>query len=120
MKRTIIALAMADAMIRQNPVLGPYRDVILQWASKFMTWKNFEPKFVDLYANSFTADELRQLDAFYRTPVGQKAPTLMPEMTQRGALIGSGVTQQHLGELQQMIRERAAELTKLSKNSKQQ
>ncbi len=109
--------AMADAMIQQNPMLGPYRDVIQKWASTFMTWQNLGPKYVDLYADSFTADELRQMNAFYKTPVGQKALTLMPEMMRRGARFSMDVAQQHLGELQQMIRARAAELTKLSKQS---
>ena len=34
-----------------------------------------------LYARYFTADELRQLLAFYHTPVGAKAMRTMPKLT---------------------------------------
>jgi uncharacterized protein len=34
-----------------------------------------------LYAHYFTADELRQLLAFYHTPVGEKAMRTMPRLT---------------------------------------
>lgn len=57
------ASSMADAMIQQNPMLGPYRDVILRWAASFITWKVFGPKYVALYADSFTTDELERAEA---------------------------------------------------------
>ena len=75
-----------------------------------MTWQVFGPRYLALYAASFTADELRQMNAFDETPVGRKALTLMPEMTRRSVLLASKVAQQHIGELQQMIRARATGL----------
>jgi hypothetical protein len=35
----------------------------------------------DIYAQKFTLDELKQLSAFYKTPVGKKAARLMPELS---------------------------------------
>ena len=34
-----------------------------------------------LYARHFSADELRQLTAFYRTPIGENALKVMPQLT---------------------------------------
>ena len=47
-----------------------------------------------LYASHFTADELRQLTAFYRGPVGQKFLQIMPTTMQDSMTIG-----QKFGEL---------------------
>lgn len=41
-----------------------------------------------LYASHFTADELRQLTAFYRGPVGQKFLLIMPKIMQDSMTIG--------------------------------
>lgn len=101
---------MADVMMQQNPALAPYRDVLLSWTETSMTMENFGPKLVDLWTETFTEPELRDLVAFHKTPTGQRALALMPELMQRGMAIGAEVASEHMEELQQMIRERAAEL----------
>ena len=44
-----------------------------------------------LYASHFTADELRQLTAFYRGPVGQKFLQIMPKIMQDSMTIGQKI-----------------------------
>ena len=85
------AEVMADQMIRQNPVLGPYKDVILKWAATFMTWDTFGARLVAVYEESFTEAELRELNAFYKTALGQKALTVMPGLFRQSAELGSTV-----------------------------
>ena len=104
--------AMADAMIKANPMLGPYRSVILQWAAKYMPWQRMGPKLAALYAGAFTREELQDLTRFYETPTGRKAVRVIPELTKEAALIGENAAAQHLPELQQMIKTRATELEK--------
>ena len=41
-----------------------------------------------IYANHFTVDELRQLAAFYRGPVGQKFLQIMPKIMQDSMAVG--------------------------------
>jgi hypothetical protein len=36
---------------------------------------------VEVYATRFTTDEIKQLTAFYKTPVGHKAAQLLPELS---------------------------------------
>jgi hypothetical protein len=103
---------MTDLLIAQNAMLGPYRDVILKWAANFMTWDTFGPRVVALYKESFTERELRDLAAFYKTPLGQKSLTVMPELTRRMAELGASVAKEHAQELEPMIRARAAEIQK--------
>ena len=62
----------------------------------------FEGIVVDVYERHFTSDELRQLIAFYQTPIGQKMitelPAVMQESTQAGgkwgARLGASVASQ--------------------------
>ena len=111
-ERTMVGAttAMTDAMIQGNPALTPYRDVMLAWSAKYLTWENIGPKVVDLYVESFSETELREISAFYKTPTGSKALVLMPELMGKGAKIGADLMQQYGPELQEMLKARAAEL----------
>ncbi|WP_197065225.1 DUF2059 domain-containing protein [Massilia sp. 9096] len=46
---------------------------------------------VPLYAETFTLDEIRQLTAFYASPVGQKTLEVMPALMGRGMEIGNRI-----------------------------
>lgn len=108
-----MASAMTDAMVQGNPMLADYRDILIAWSSKVMTWDNMKPKMVDLYASAFSEQELRDLSAFYKTPLGAKTLRVLPKIMHRGAEIGADLAQEHQDELQTMIRQRAAELEQL-------
>ena len=47
-----------------------------------------------VYATHFTADELRQMAAFYRTPVGQKLLQVLPKVTQDVMTVGGKIGEQ--------------------------
>lgn len=104
------ATAMADSMIQHDAALAPYRDVLLKWAEKVMTWETFGPRVVALYTESFTEAELRDIISFYQTPTGQKARTVVPALMRRAMTLGAETAKAHSDELERMIRERAAEL----------
>jgi hypothetical protein len=59
-----------------------------------------------IYARNFTADEMRQMMVFYRTPVGQKVLEKMPSVAQQSILTGQAWGQRVGAELQaRMIEE---------------
>jgi len=59
-----------------------------------------------IYAVNFSRDELGQLLAFYRTPVGQKFIEKMPTITQQSLAVGQKLGQQISGDLRnRMIEE---------------
>src|SRR5262245_40809816 len=117
LERTMMAGAtsMVDLQIQQNPALGPYREVMLKWVEKYMTWDAVAPALIDLYAEAFTESELKDLLKFYKTPTGQKALTELPVLMQKGAALGVEIAKKHAPELEQMIRERADEIDKATK-----
>lgn len=104
------ATAMADAMIAGNPTLLPYRDVLLEWAASFMTWETFGPAIVELYVEAFDESELKEMTAFYRSPVGKKALDLQPKLMNQAMELGMRESQTRVGELQEMVKRRAMEL----------
>ncbi len=64
----------------------------------------FESLMVDVYAHHFTTDELRQLIAFYQTPIGQKMvqeqPAVLQESMQAGRQFGSRIGSMVASQLQ--------------------
>lgn len=99
-----------DAQVQAQPLMAPFRPTMQAWADKILTWAEFGPRLTQVYAEEFTEPELRQLIAFYQTPIGQKLASRTPLLTKRGAQVGAEVAEAHLAELEQMIKARAAEL----------
>ena len=103
---------MIDSEIRGNPGMEPYRDVMLKWIQKYMTWDAMRPELIRLYTDTYTEAELKQLAAFYKTPLGQKTLTKTPELLQKTAMIGARLGQQHADELKTAMTARRDELLK--------
>ena len=104
--------SMVGGEIARNPGMEPFRDLMVVWLKKYMTWSAMEPQLTQLYASTFTEEELKTMAAFYRSPAGQKALQKMPEMTQRTAMLGAQLSQPHTDELKQQMSARAEEMQK--------
>lgn len=112
MERQILSgvKTMLDAQLSAAPALQQFRDVMTAWAEKYLTWPVMGERLARVYAQTFTEQELRELAAFYRTPIGRKVARVTPSLMQRGADIGAAVAQEHMAELETMIQARAREL----------
>jgi uncharacterized protein len=102
----------AEAMltsVRSNPQLARYEDVFRAWYVRTMAKSGFEAKIVALYAETFTQQELEDLTAFYRSPLGQKALSRVPELMKRGAEIGLEAAKANQPELERMLEEKRKE-----------
>lgn len=104
------ATAMVESEIAHNPQLAPYRDVMLGWLHKYMTWDAMLPELTQLYAETYTEGEMKALAMFYSSPVGQKALTKTPELLSRTAAIGAKISQPHQAELNEQLTARREEL----------
>jgi hypothetical protein len=47
-----------------------------------ISWERMEPMMVRVYSKVYTADELKDIAAFYRSPPGQKMLAKMPQAMQ--------------------------------------
>jgi hypothetical protein len=107
---TGFVVTLIDSQIESSPALAPYRDIYIQWMEKTLSWDVIGPRMVDLYTAAFTEVELRELLAFYKSPIGQKALKQMPVLFERGAKIGEEAAAQNMGELEKMIEARRKEI----------
>ena len=96
---------MLDLQIQQNPALESKRKAMKIFFDRYMSWQSLEGDFIRIYTESFTEGELKELTAFYNTPVGQKSVRLMPEMTKKGGEIGQKRVQENIHELVKIIQE---------------
>ena len=58
---------------------------------------------VPLYTNNYTVEEIRQLAAFYKSPLGRKMMTLTPRLSAEGMAIGQRIMNPRLGKLMQDV-----------------
>jgi hypothetical protein len=56
-----------------------------------------------IYARNFSADEIRQVTAFYRTPVGQRFLDKLPAITQESMAMGQQWGQSIAAEMRDKI-----------------
>ena len=106
------ANAMIDSEISRNPGLTPYREIMVQWLKKYMTWDAMQPELTRMYTDTFTEAELKQMATFYASPAGQKSLEKLPEMMQRTAMAGARLSQEHSEELRTAMAARSEELKK--------
>ncbi|HSD11131.1 MAG TPA: DUF2059 domain-containing protein [Candidatus Binatia bacterium] len=96
--------------LRHQPKLAPYEDTLRAFMQKYMSWESLKGDYARIYAEAFTEEELRQMIAFYRTPTGQKAVRMIPELMAKGAALGQSRVQENREELQKMIQKRQKEI----------
>ena len=101
---------MLAMQVQQQPQLASYKDVMTAFLRKYVSYEALKGDMVKLYKAEFTEDEIREMTAFYRTPVGKKAVSKLPTLTASGAQLGMKRVQMNMGELQQAIAKREVEL----------
>ena len=94
-----------EVQMQQNVQLAPYRDVMQKFLHKYFSLESLKEELIQLYAADFTEADLKQLIAFYRTPVGQKTIEKLPKLMAQGAQLGMARVQMHQEELRHMIEE---------------
>ena len=91
--------SMIAEQVRTNPSMARYRQAMLEWARGLFTGEEALNAFGALYADAFTEDELRQLVAFYRTPLGRKMAASQGVLATRGAELGRQLAERKQGDL---------------------
>ena len=71
---------MIDMQMKANPQMAPMSNVLKQWAAKVLSYASLKDELIKIYAGELTEDELKQLAAFYKTPVGKRWIEAMPKI----------------------------------------
>jgi hypothetical protein len=98
-----------QAIRTSNPNISPRTlEVANEVARSFFTERYPEllPKMVQAYARVLTPDDVKQLLAFYETPLGRRLIQVTPALSQAGAQAGQEWGQAMLPDLQQALQKR--------------
>ncbi|MBA1420192.1 MAG: DUF2059 domain-containing protein [Epsilonproteobacteria bacterium] len=98
--------------IQANPQLKAIEPAIEAFFTKFMGWEAQKGDIAALYAKNYTVEELKELNKFYQSPLGQKTVQIMPQLAAASAQIGQSRMMEHMPEMKAMIE---AELKKIKK-----
>ncbi len=105
---------MIEIQIRQNPDMLPYKDIMIEFYSKYLGWNSLKDELVGIYINEFSEKEMKELIDFYSSETGQKVLEKMPELFKKGAEIGQRAVMEHISELQEMIKQEAERLQQMT------
>ncbi|WP_164513439.1 DUF2059 domain-containing protein [Thiosocius teredinicola] len=91
-------------------VFDKYSERMVDLLKQEMRWEKLEPHYVQIYVDVFSEDELRDLIAFYRTPLGQKMLEKMPQIMQASLAISQQQMRDILPQIQSLGVEMATEM----------
>lgn len=97
-----------QATPEQKKQIEDFQQRVLTLVNQRLGWKALEPDFINLYASTYTEDELDGIIGFYKSPVGQKmlekTPQLMAKSTE--------LTQQRMREVQPQLNQMVQDFMK--------
>jgi uncharacterized protein len=103
----VILLSIKPTLVQDRPEIE--RDYDAMAAKVADAYAPYYSSMVDsaatVYATNFTLDELREIDAFYRLPVGQKLLEKSPAITQQGIQIGQDTSRKAAEDLRTRLTE---------------
>ena len=99
---------MLAMQMKQNPAMAQFEGQMRAFLQKYMSWAVVKDDLVKIYMSEFTEPEIKELMAFYQTPVGKKTIQKMPALLAKSAELSQQRMQAHLPELQQAIQSAAA------------
>jgi len=73
-------------------------------------WDKIKPDMVKLYTSNFNEQELKELIAFYESPVGQKVLLKMPALTAQSAQLTQSKLEQAVPEVNKLLADMNDEL----------
>ena len=96
-----------DAMAKVDKVLPGVAQALNQMFHDPALVDEMLAEMVPLYANNFTAAEIRELTAFYATPLGRKMMTMMPKLSAESMALSQKIVLPRIGNLMQQALQEA-------------
>ena len=99
--------SVVQLQLRQNPQLTPQKDTMEKFFNKYIGWQALKEDIAEMYITTFSEKELKDINAFYITPAGQKVINVVPQLVQKRNQLAMGRLQKNIGELQKILAESA-------------
>ena len=95
--------SVAQLQLRQNPALAAKNDQLMAFLERHIGWDAVKADLYAMYMQTFTEDELKTINDFYITPLGQKVIVIVPQLVQERNRLAMQRLQENVGELQQIM-----------------
>ena len=95
--------------LQQNPQLAQRQAVLRAFLEKYIGWNSMKEPLIEMYVKTFSEPELKEMNAFYITPTGQKVILQLPELVQERNRLAMQRIQANIGELEQAIAQQPGE-----------
>ena len=96
--------SVAQLQLRQNPNLdAEKRAQLMAFLERHIGWNAVRADLYEMYMQTFTEDELKTINDFYITPLGQKVIVIVPQLVQERNRLAMQSLQQNIGELQAIM-----------------
>jgi uncharacterized protein len=102
-----ILLGLKPALTQDRPEIERDYDAMLPMIADAFTpyYTSMVDGVAAVYANNFSAAELREIEAFYRQPIGQKLLEKSPAITQQAAQVGQDIGRKAAEDLRARLTE---------------
>jgi uncharacterized protein len=102
-----ILLGLKPALVQDRPEIErDYENMMPMIADAFTPYYvSMVDGIATVYANNFTAGELREIEAFYRQPIGQKMLAKMPSINQQALAVGQEISRKAAEDLRLRLTE---------------
>jgi hypothetical protein len=90
---------------------------MMEFFNKYTSYDSLKLELAEAYSKAFTTAELKEINAFYASDVGQKVVQKMPQLMAEGAQMGISRVQENIGELQDMIKAKSERIQALQQQS---
>ena len=109
--------AAIDAQVKANPSLAIYKDAISSFFERYLGYNAIKNDLINIYVSEFTIEELRAINNFYQTPVGQKILKKSPEEFLKIQGLVMQRVREHAPELVQMVKSENERILKLQQSA---
>ncbi|XLY89868.1 DUF2059 domain-containing protein [Ectopseudomonas mendocina] len=106
----MFAQRFAEAPNGKKAVLESYQAKANAALDKAVGWDKLKPDMVKLYTSNFNEQELKDLIAFYESPLGQKVLQKMPTLTAQSAQITQSKLESAVPEVNKLLADMSSEL----------
>ena len=95
--------------LRQDPAMRPHEDLLRDYLQRQIGWSAMKAPLTDMYMQTFTESELKEINAFYDSAAGRKLVEKLPELIKRRDRLAMQRMQDNIGELKSKIDAKTAQ-----------
>lgn len=97
-----------DAQAKMAPQLAAMKEPMKKFFDKYMSYASMKEDLITNYVDAFSEEDLKEITAFYKTPIGKKLVAKTPELTSKATELGTKRVSENQGELMKMLTEEMA------------